>query len=191
MSFTPEGPSEQWPDASLVEAVRRGQARAEWLLFRRHVRAVHRIAWHMSDDSDVADDLTQQVFIRAFDRLDTFRGAAAFTTWLHRVAVTTCLNALRRVRRTRAVELPLELATAAAGPDEDPVGTMTVQAALHRLPADLRLPLVLHAIEGHSHGEVATILGIPEGTSRRRVHEARQWLRRELGLDERKDADDQ
>lgn len=184
MSFTPEDPIEEWPDATLVEAVLRGEARAEWLLFRRHVGAVHRIASQMSGDTELADDLTQQVFIRVFDRLNTFRGHAAFSTWLHRVAVTTCLNALRRVRRTRAIEVPLDLATGASGQDGDPIGGMAVRTALQSLPADLRLPLVLYAIEGHSHGEVAAILEIPEGTSRRRVHEARQRLRQELGLTE-------
>lgn len=191
MSFTGEDPIEEWPDAALVKAVLRGDTRAEWLLFRRHVGAVHRIARHMCGDTDLAEDLTQQVFIRVFDRLNTFRGEAAFSTWLHRVASTTCLNAMRRVRRTRSIEMPLELAIAASGHDRDPVGGMAVQGALQRLPADLRLPLVLYAIEGHSHGEVAAILEIPEGTSRRRVHEARQLLRQELGLTERNHTDDQ
>ncbi|HET7041316.1 MAG TPA: RNA polymerase sigma factor [Gemmatimonadales bacterium] len=174
----PSSPS----DADLVRQAAAGQARAQELLFHRHVERVYRLAARIADDADLAADLTQDVFIRVFARLGTFRGESAFTTWLHRVAVTTCLNAMRRVRRIRATERPLELLPGAheLPAPESPAAQEALTQAIAGLPPSHRLPLVMHALEGFSHQEIADALDLTEGTSKRRVFEAREMLRRAL-----------
>ena len=169
-------------DLDLVRRITAGDAGAEELLFRRHVGRVHRLASRIAGDADLAADLTQEVFIRVFSRLKLFRGDAEFTTWLHRVAVTTCLNAMRRTRRVRDTERPLSAALDARNvpaPD-DLVVQQVLNDAIDRLPATHRIPLVMHALEGFSHKEVAAALDLTEGTSKRRVSEARQMLRATL-----------
>lgn len=178
-------------DLALVAAIRGGDRAAERALFQRHVGTVHRLAFHLAGEGDTADDLVQQVFIRVFEKLGTFRGESAFTTWLHRVTVTTCLNALRQTRRVRFRERPLEaLSAPVAAQHHDPAELLALRTAIRELPPVLRAPLVLHALEGHPHGEVARMLGIPEGTSKRRVHEARAALRVALALGEEESDDD-
>lgn len=123
--------------------------------------------------------------MRVFRRIGQFRGEAAFSTWLHRVTVTTCLNGLRAIKRRGRHERPLTptLAADAAGPDPDPASQLAIVAAVESLPARWRGPLVLHTIEGFGHREVAQLLGITEGTSKRLVSEARAKLRVSLSLD--------
>jgi RNA polymerase sigma-70 factor (ECF subfamily) len=136
----------------------------------------------MCGDRDLASDLTQDVFVRVFRQLGQFRGEAAFTTWLHRVAVTTCLNTLRKVKRLRDREVDLDHAhdQSAGSPDRDPVLHAALSTAIDALPEPLRVVLVLYAVEGCTHGEIAAALGIAEGTSKSRVFEARAKLREML-----------
>ncbi len=179
------------PDLALVAAIRGGDRAAERALFHRHVGGVHRLAFHLAGEGDIADDLVQQVFIRVFEKLATFRGESAFTTWLHRVTVTTCLNGLRTTRRLRHRERSLTaLPEPAAAQHHDPADLLAMRTAILDLPPALRAPLVLHALEGHPHADVARMLGIPEGTSKRRVHEARAALRVALALDPEESGDD-
>ena len=154
----------------------RGAARA---LYDRHAERVHRLAYRLSGDADLAGDLTQDVFIRVFRELGKFRGESAFWTWLHRVAVTTCLNGLRKVRRLRTREVTLELAE---GETQDlsaisPELRDAVAAAIEELSESLRIVLVMYALEGYSHAEIAAAVGITEGASRSRLFEARARLR--------------
>jgi RNA polymerase sigma-70 factor (ECF subfamily) len=95
-------------DGAMVAMAAAGDRMAARALYDRHVERVHRLAWRVCRDDELARELTQDVFIQVFRHLGRFRGEAAFTTWLHRVAVTTCLNALRRIDRHRLREAGLE-----------------------------------------------------------------------------------
>ena len=154
----------------------RGAARA---LYDRHSMRVYRLAYRMCGDRDLASDLTQDVFVRVFRQLGQFRGESAFTTWLHRVAVTTCLNTLRKVKRfrTREVEIDHAADTQAGEAERDPLLHDALTSAIDALPEGLRIALVMHAIEGYTHVEIAAVLGIAEGTSKSRVFEARAKLK--------------
>ena len=165
-------------DADLARVAAAGDPAAERALFDRHVDRVQRLAARFAGDADLAADLTQEVFVRVFRGLGSFRGEAAFTTWLHRVTVTTCLNAMRRIARRRAAERPLVpfLHDALPAPDT-PAAQEALADAIAELPPEHRLPLVMHALEGFSHQEIADALGLTEGTSKRRVHEAKERLR--------------
>ena len=169
-------------DSSLIARTTAGDLVAARALYDRHSARVYRLAYRMCGDRDLAGDLTQDVFVRVFRQLGQFRGESAFTTWLHRVAVTTCLNTLRKVKRFRGREVELDHAhdQSAGTPDRDPVLHAALTEAIDALPESLRIALVMHAIEGYTHVEIASALGIAEGTSKSRVFEARAKLREML-----------
>src|SRR5690606_28845499 len=111
--------------------------------------------------------------------LRTFRGDAAFTTWLHRIAVTTALNGMRKVKRIRAFEDPLEDDAPHAAPmrEAEPDLKDRLHAAIDALPEGMRMTVLLHDVEGYTHSEIGEMLGIAEGTSKARLFEARAKLR--------------
>lgn len=178
-------------DRSLIADVVRGDLAAARALYDRHAARVYRLAYRMCGDRDLANDLTQDVFVRVFRQLQQFRGESAFTTWLHRVTVTTCINTLRKVKRLRSREVDLEHAGDqwVGVADRDPALHAALTVAMDALPEGLRIALVMHAIEGYTHGEIAAALGIAEGTSKSRVFEARAKLR-EMLVNHGKEYDD-
>ena len=171
-------------DRSLIARAAAGDLAAARVLYDRHAARVFRLAYRMCGDPDLAADLPQDVFVRVFRQLGQFRGESAFTTWLHRVAVTTCLNTLRKVKRFRSREVELDAATdyRAGSAERDPMLHAALTAAIEALPEGLRVALVMHTIEGYTHVEIAAALGIAEGTSKSRVFEARAKLREALAI---------
>ena len=156
-----------------------GDAAAFERVYRAHVPRVHGLARRMAGP-EAADELTQDVFVRVWQKLGTFRGESAFGTWLHRLAVNVIVERFRSlgVKRDRylADSEPVLEVTAApvrARPDL----AMDLDAAIARLPAGARTIFVLHDVEGYRHEEVATMLGISAGTSKSQLHRARQSLR--------------
>lgn len=156
-----------------------GDAAAFERVYRAHVPRVHGLARRMAGP-EAADELTQDVFVRVWQKLGTFRGESAFGTWLHRLAVNVIVERFRTlgVRRDRylADSEPVLEVTAApvrARPDL----AMDLDAAIARLPEGARTIFVLHDVEGYRHEEVATMLGISAGTSKSQLHRARQSLR--------------
>src|SRR5262249_49008579 len=147
-------------------------------LYDAHVERVHRIAYRICGDADVAEDLTQDVFVQVFRKLDTFRWESSFTTWLHRVALTVSLNAMRKVKRLRQRETPMDESFHAEyeSGELEPELRDRLTAAIDALPEGCRVALVMHTIEGYSHAEIGAMLGIAEGTSKARVFDARARL---------------
>ena len=125
--------------------------------------------------------MTQDVFIRAWQKLSTFRGESAFGTWLHRLAVNVVLARRKSVGIERgrfiAKDEPLEQAT---GKRETPELSLDFEEALGQLPEGARQVFVLHDVEGYRHEEIARMLGIVPGTSKSQLHHARMALRRHL-----------
>lgn len=169
-------------DGAIIARAVAGDRVAARALYDRHVERVHRLAWRVCRDDQLARELTQDVFIQVFRHLEGFRGEAAFTTWLHRVAVTTCLNAMRRLDRHRGREASLEEAVGHAAPEDRVAPDLreALNRAIAELPDALRITVVMHELEGYSHAEIATACGVSEGTSRRRLFEARALLRRAI-----------
>jgi RNA polymerase sigma-70 factor (ECF subfamily) len=120
--------------------------------------------------------------VKVFQRLDQYRGESAFSTWLHSVAMSMLFTGLRRLRRVRARDV--ELAAAESLPSGETQGDPhlrdRLQTELERLPERLRMPVVLHDMEGFTHREIGEMLDIPEGTSKARLAEARARLREAL-----------
>ena len=150
-------------------------------LYRAHVARVHTLARRMAGD-EAADDLTQEVFVRTWEKLRTFRGDASFSTWLHRLAVNHILSrrAAQRRREERQVEGDGILARLPARV-ERPGLALDFEGAMAILPEGARQVFVLYDVEGHSHGEVASLMGISVGTSKSQLHRARMLLREHLG----------
>jgi RNA polymerase sigma-70 factor, ECF subfamily len=171
-------------DELIVRAIE-GDEAARRQVFDAHVDRVFRLAFRMTGDAYFAEDITQDVFVRVFDRLSQFRGDAPFGAWLHRVATTTILNALRKSRARSLRETSLDEARYAATRTGgiEPDMRDRVRAALASLPEGLRLVVIMFDVEGYSHDEIAEVLGITSGASRVRLSRARDSLRAVLAMD--------
>ena len=170
-------------DQNTIENARAGDERAFRALYEAHVDRIYRLAYRMAGDDDLARDFTQEAFLRAFQRLDQFRGDAAFSTWLHSIAVSVSLNGLRKADRHRKRERSLEDAAPVASKRRgvDPGVRDRLTDAVDGLPDIYRTVFLMHDLEGYSHGEIAETLGVAEGTSKARLFRARAKLRDTLG----------
>ena len=152
-------------------------------MYDENVDRIYRLVYRMAGDDDLAQDFTQEAFVRAYQRLDQFRGDAAFSTWLHSIAVSVALNGLRKVDRHRKRERSLEDAAHLAGtrPPVEPDVRERIEDAVNALPEIYRTVFLMHDLEGYAHGEIAEALGVAEGTSKARLSRARAKLRERLG----------
>ncbi len=166
-------------EAEDVRLAAAGDALAFERLYRRHVPRIHALVRRMLGGRD-AEDVTQEVFIRAWERLETFRGDASFGTWLHRLAINLTLSERgsrgRREERFPLGEPPPGTSIRARRPDMK----MDFERALERLPDGAREVLVLYDVEGYKHHEIAEMLGVTVGTSKSQLHRARTEMRRHL-----------
>lgn len=161
-------------DAMLAAA---GDAQAFERLYRRHLGRVHSMARRMIGPDD-ADDATQAVFIRAWEKLNTFRGEAAFGTWLHRLAINVMLARRSTLGIERGRYNDAEGAVDRVTAKAPHTGfSIDFEEAIGRLPGGAREVFVLHDIEGYKHEEIAGMLGIVAGTSKAQLHRARMALR--------------
>jgi len=167
-------------DRADAASAARGDARAFERIYARHVARIHSLARRMIGPED-ADDATQEIFVRAWTRIATFRGDAAFGTWLHRLAINVLLGrrASLATHRDRFIEADAAIASAPARPASTDL-RMDFETAIERLPSGARQVLVLHDVEGYKHEEIAGMLGISTGTSKSQLHRARMALRAHL-----------
>lgn len=174
-------------DDGLVDRARRGDVDAFEELYRMNAGRVYALCLRLTADPTEGRELTQDTFVRAWEALPRFRADASFTTWLHRIAVNALLERRRRDRRrTARVSLAeddedaVSLAGVVHAPD---VATaIDLERAVAALPPGVRRAFVLHAVEGYSHEEIATMTGLAAGTLRAQLHRARQLLIRALSL---------
>jgi len=163
-----------------VAAAAAGDVRAFEALYQAHVPKIHALVRRMTAGRE-ADELTQDVFVRAWQKLGTFRGASTFATWLHRLAVNVVIERFRAdaVRRRRLYDGDGVLERLPARPRSGDLA-MDFEAAIARLPDGARRVFVLHDVHGYKHHEIATLLEIAPGTSKAQLHRARLMLRRHL-----------
>jgi RNA polymerase sigma-70 factor, ECF subfamily len=167
-------------DTELIGAVLAGDGRAERRLYDAHVDRVFRLCYRLANgDQHRAQDFTQETFVRAFDRLSEFRGDAALSTWLHSIAVSVSLNAMRKVKRWHERETALDDAPqlAVSGREAEPDLKDRLRGAVAALPEHYRVVFVMYDMEGYSHEEIGSALGVPVGTSKARLSRARAQLR--------------
>jgi RNA polymerase sigma-70 factor (ECF subfamily) len=184
----PRGSAEhpQVSDAALVQAARRGDMRAFERLYRLHSGRVYGLCLRMTRRHDIAEDCTQLTFVRAWKNLSAFEGRSAFGTWLHRIAVNEVLTHARN-HGTRSESDEEAVADAAEDPRTtayDAGEVMDVERALATLPEGSRHVVVLQAVYGYSHEEVADMLGVAVGTCKAQLHRGRKLLRERLGMPE-------
>jgi RNA polymerase sigma-70 factor (ECF subfamily) len=167
---------EEATDAVLAAA---GDTRAFERLYRTHAARIHSLCRRMSEHED-ANELTQEIFVRAWSKLKTFRGESAFGTWLHRLGVNLILTHRQKgalQRRRFHPEFDLEaLPMRPAGSEH----RLDVETAMRRLPRGARQIFVLHDVEGYRHEEIARMLRITAGTSKAQLHRARMLMRAAL-----------
>ena len=167
------------PDEELIRRFLGGDRAAFAELVERHQRRVYNLAFRMLGRDEDAADATQEVFLTCYRKLGGFRGGSAFTTWLHRVAVNTCYDALRKRSRERPAGEEVEPPPAPDLADASVTG-LDVQRALLTVPQEFRAVLVLHDVQGVPYVEIAQTLGAPLGTVKSRLHRGRVALARAL-----------
>jgi RNA polymerase sigma-70 factor (ECF subfamily) len=170
-------------DLELARRCRHGDAAAFEALYRAHEGRLYNVLTRMVGSVHEAEDLMQEVFLHVHNKLGSFRGESSLGTWIHRVAVNLCLDHLRgrHARMARSTE-SLDKDNARELSTVEPqvptaISRIDLERAIQRLPDGYRAVFVLHDVEGLEHREVATILGIAEGTSKSQVHKARMKLR--------------
>lgn len=164
-----------------VDRARIGDVGAFEELYRATVGRIHGLCLRMCGDSHLAEELTQESYIRAWKKLDTFRGDSLFSTWLHRVAVNVVLGHLRSAGRRSVFEVVDDQADRThAVVRHNPQTTLDLERAIAGLPLRARTVFVLHDVEGYKHQEIADMAGMAVGTSKAQLSRARGLLRKAL-----------
>jgi RNA polymerase sigma-70 factor (ECF subfamily) len=175
-------------DEDLVRRYLSGDRGAFAALVERHERRVYNLALRMTGREEDARDATQDAFLTALRKLSSFRGEAAFTTWMHRVTVNACYDLLRKRQRQPLLDLgDDDNARPEPPPAADPADatslSIDVQRALLEVPPDFRAVMILHDVQDLPQEEVSAILGIPVGTVKSRLHRGRIALAKALHVE--------
>lgn len=168
--------------AELVARAAGGDTSAFEELYAAHLGRIYALCLRMTANVAEAEELTQEAFIRAWQKLDTFRGTASFSTWMHRVAANVVLSRRRKLARERQRTVHQDDMSyhAVAGDRTDRGPTVDLEAAIAQLPERARAVFVLYDIEGYQHQEIADLMGIAPGTCKAQLHRARKLLREAL-----------
>jgi RNA polymerase sigma-70 factor (ECF subfamily) len=157
-----------------------GDSSAFERIYRQHVGKIHSLTRRMLGNGE-ADEVTQDIFVRTWQKLGQFRGDSAFSTWLHRLAVNVVLERRRTfaIQRARMTDDPEVIESITVGPARADL-KVDYEQALEQLPPGAREVFVLHDVEGYKHREIAAMLDIASGTSKRQLHRARMLMRQHL-----------
>ena len=179
------------PESQVIRMAQRGDEGAFERLYRLHSARVYALCMRMLRNPDEAEDSTQEVFLHVFRKIQGFRGASAFSTWLHRVAVNTVLM---RIRGGKSAKAALVENTEGSGengtarrelgaPDlhlEGYIDRVALENAIKQLPPRCKLMFVLYDVQGYAHNEIAKLLGCSVGNAKSQLHKARVRLRKLL-----------
>lgn len=170
-------------ESELIRLAREGDLTAFETLYRSYAGRIHGLCLRMTRNSERAEELTQESFVRAWEKLASFRGESTFLTWLHRLSVNVVLGDLRArgrwAARFKEIEEPGDLPDSGGGPR--PSGTtIDLERAIGALPQQARTVFLLFDVEGYGHREIAEMTGLAEGTSKAHLHRARKLLRKAL-----------
>jgi RNA polymerase sigma-70 factor (ECF subfamily) len=169
-------------EPDLVSRAKGGDIAAFESLYRSHSARVYAICLRMVADPTRAEDLTQEAFVRAWEKLHSFRGRSAFATWLHRLTVNIVLGEIRSRSRRQDEGVATEELRAVPDPRpaRQPESAIDLDRAIATLPSQARMVFVLHDVEGYHHDEIGKLMGIATGTSKAHLHRARRLLREVL-----------
>jgi RNA polymerase sigma-70 factor (ECF subfamily) len=166
-------------DLQLVTRVVAGEAAAERELYETYVDRIYRLSFRLAGDDELARDFTQATFIRAFEKIGSFRGDSSLSTWLHSIGMSVALNGLRKTKRLRNREAPIEegLTVGFARKESEPDLKERMARAIESLSEKYRVVFLMHDVEGYTHEEISETLKIPVGTSKSHLFQARSKLR--------------
>ena len=176
------GRSPKAEGSTTVDRAREGDAEAFEELYRENAGRVYAICLRMTGNASEAEDLAQEAFVRAWQKLGSFRGDSSFSTWLHRLTVNLVLSDRRsQSRRAKYVTIPDDLTRfEKKTPGPAPHVSLDLEQAIATLPEGARKVFVLHDVEGYRHTEIAEMMGIATGTTKAQLHRARKLLREVL-----------
>lgn len=180
-------------EAQLLRKACQGDGPAVRALYEKYSPRVYAVVRRIAADDDLAQDYAQEAWIRAIRALPTFRGEARFSTWLHRIAVNSALQAVRKEETRLNKEAPMPESLAAPPPPGDALLSQKLEWALDLLPDGMRKVLILHDVEGYTHDEIGELLGTTAGTSKSQLFKARAKMRvmlQTLGSSERSESRD-
>jgi RNA polymerase sigma-70 factor (ECF subfamily) len=170
-------------ERALVARAQAGDLGAFEALYRANQGRVYALCYRMAGEASLAEELAQDVFVRAWQRLGSFRGESAFSSWLHPLTVNVALSERRQRRRRTARVMSTDDPTVFERPEAPRVGPeagVDLDRALATLPPGARSVFVLHDVEGYKHEEIAKMTGVATGTSKAQLHRARRLLREAL-----------
>ena len=181
----PEG---EIPESEAIRRAQGGDPVAFERLYRLHSRRVFSVVLRMVGNPADAEDLTQEAFLQLFRKIHTFRGDAAFSTWLHRLAVNVVLMKLRKKSLVEtSLDEPADTEDESSGPKRDvgaddpliegSVDRVRLERAVAELPPGYRMVFLLHDVQGYEHNEIASIMDCSIGNSKSQLHKARTRLR--------------
>ena len=180
MAVTGEAPARSGMNEDVALAAG-GDSSAFERVYRAHVGRIHSLTRRMLGSHE-ADEVTQDIFVRTWQKLGQFRGDSAFGTWLHRLAINVVIERRRSfaIQRDRMSDDPAALDLATVAPARADL-TVDFENAIEQLPPGAREIFTLHDVEGYKHREIAEMLKITTGTSKRQLHRARMLMRKHLG----------
>lgn len=164
-------------EAQLIRQACEGNGTAVRALYERYAPRVYAVVRRIAGDDDLAQDYSQEAWIRAIRALPTFRGDARFSTWLHRIAVNSALQALRKNTTRTKREGPMPEAVPVNPSGGDTLLGDLLERAMDQLPDGMRQILILHDVEGYTHEEIGEVLGVTSGTSKSQLFKARAKMR--------------
>lgn len=164
-------------EAQLIRKACLGDAGAVRSLYERYSPRVYAVVRRIAGDDDLAQDYAQEAWIRAVRALPTFRGDSRFSTWLHRIAVNSALQAVRKAETRTKRQAPMPESIPVAPRIGDVLLGDRLERALDTLPNGMRQVLILHDVEGYTHDEIGEVLGVTSGTSKSQLFKARAKMR--------------
>ena len=175
-------PTETMSDNDWVSRAKQGDLQAFEDLYNAHRAKIYALSLRMVGEPSRAEDLTQDSFVRAWQKLASFHGRSSFSTWLHRVAVNVILGNIRSEARKSDKTVAVEETDSWPDPTSiaRPEAGIDLERAIVKLPPRARTVFVLHDVEGYRHAEIAEMTRMAEGTSKAHLHRARKMLQKVL-----------
>ena len=164
-------------EASLITRIRSGDRAAYKQLYTMHVAMVYGLALRLVNDSQAAEEVTQEVFVRVWHSIKSFEGSSRFSSWLHRVTSNTAIDYLRKQRSWLRLVFDREEEINNVEETRDHLLADDLQKHIARLPERARLVFVLHAVEGYRHEEIAAMTRMAVGSSKAQLNRAKKLLR--------------
>ena len=193
MTTATDSPHQFQSDAQLVRSAQQGNADAFAALFDANRARIYALCLRMTSNIAEAEDLTQEAFLQAFRKLNSFRGDSAFSTWLYRIAVNTVLMHFRKEGRRRKISLEEPAASEEGNQKREhgsvdgwldaSVDRIALTRAMKKLPPGYRTIFLLHEVNGYGHHEIARLRSCSVGNSKSQLHKAKSKMRELLGVD--------